>query len=63
LEAILLAIVQDRAHRDDERVLAERSYPVRQVCVIGLAKAPDQTSRRRARLNAVKRFGGAGLVG
>ena len=31
LEAILLAIVQDRAHRDDERVVAERSYPVRQV--------------------------------
>jgi hypothetical protein len=49
LEAILLAIVQDLAHCDDERVVAERSYPVRHVCAIGFAKAPDQTSRRRAR--------------
>jgi hypothetical protein len=29
LETILLAIVQDRAHRDDERVVAERAYSVR----------------------------------
>jgi hypothetical protein len=38
LEAILLAIVQDRAHRDDERVVAEHSYPVREVCVMGWRK-------------------------
>jgi FixJ family two-component response regulator len=31
LEAILLAIVQDRAHRDDERVVGERAYTVRRV--------------------------------
>ena len=29
LEASLLDIVQDRAHRDDERVVAERAYSVR----------------------------------
>jgi hypothetical protein len=29
LEAIPLAIVQDRARRDDERAVAERAYPVR----------------------------------
>jgi FixJ family two-component response regulator len=28
LEAIPLAIVQDRARRDDERAVAERAYPV-----------------------------------
>jgi hypothetical protein len=31
LEAILLAIVQDRAQGDDERVVAERAYTVRHV--------------------------------
>ena len=31
LEAILLAIVQDRGHRDDERVVGERAYTVRRV--------------------------------